>query len=492
MTSTHETHDETPDERYDLVVVGGGSGNSIVDERFADQRVLLVDDGAHFGGTCLNAGCIPTKMLVHVADVAAGTREGPALGIRASVDAVDWPAISARVFGRIDAISEGGREWRESGAENVTLLRESVGFEAPGVLVTASGQRIAADRIVLAAGSRPRPLPAAYTPDPAIHDSDSIMRIAELPASLLIVGGGYVAAEFAHVFSHLGVHVTQVARSPRLLAHLDEDVSTRFTTLARTQWDLITDCEVEEIERDGDVLRSRLASGHLVETEAVLVALGRIPNTDTLAVANAGYDLHEDGRIVVDAEQRVLAGGEPVPGVYALGDISSEHQLKHVANHQARVVQHNLLHPDDHVGGAPGPVPQAVFSRPQIGSFGLTEAEARAAGPVVTVEQPYSSTAWGWALEDTTSFCKLVVDPRDGGTLLGAHIIGSDSAALIQPLLTAASLGHRVTGLARAQYWPHPAVTEVVENALLSAESAVADWARENGPGDAPAGAGRP
>jgi mycothione reductase len=155
-------------------------------------------------------------------------------------------------------------------------------------------------------------------------------------------------------------------------------------------------------------------------------------------------------------------------------------------------VQHNLLHPDDLIGGAPGPVPQAVFSRPQIGSFGLTEAEAREAGPVVAIEQPYSSTAWGWALEDTTSFCKLVVDPRDGGTILGAHIIGSDSAALIQPLLTAASLGHRVTGLARAQYWPHPAVTEVVENALLSAESAVAEWARENGPGDAPAGAGRP
>ncbi|OUE31045.1 Mycothione reductase [Clavibacter michiganensis] len=483
--------DPQQDEHYDLVVVGGGSGNSIVDDRFADQRVLLVDDGAHFGGTCLNAGCIPTKMLVHVADVAAEARDGAALGIRASVEAVDWPAISARVFGRIDAISEGGREWRESGSENVTLLRESVGFEAPGVLVSASGQRITADRIVLAAGSRPRPLPAVYAPDPDIHDSDSIMRIAALPASLLIVGGGYVAAEFAHVFSHLGVHVTQVARSAHLLGNLDQDVSTRFTTLARTQWDVITDCEVEEIERDGDVLRSRLASGHLVETEAVLVALGRVPNTDTLAVANAGYDLHEDGRIVVDAQQRVLADGEPVPGVFALGDISSDHQLKHVANHQARVVQHNLLHPDDLVGGAPGPVPQAVFSRPQIGSFGLTEAEARKAGPVVAIEQPYSSTAWGWALEDTTSFCKLVVDPRDGGTILGAHIIGSDSAALIQPLLTAASLGHRVTGLARAQYWPHPAVTEVVENALLSAESAVADWARENGGGVAPEGAGR-
>ncbi len=325
---TDSPQDPQQDERYDLVIVGAGSGNSIVDERFGDQRVLLVDDGEHFGGTCLNAGCIPTKMLVHVADVAAETRDGAALGIRASVDAVDWPAISARVFGRIDAISEGGRELRESGMGNVTLRRESVGFEAPGVLVSASGQRITADRIVLAAGSRPRPLQAVYAPDPDIHDSDSIMRIAQLPASLLIVGGGYVAAEFAHVFSHLGVHVTQVARSAHLLGNLDADVSTRFTTLARTQWDVITGCEVEEIERDGDVLRSRLASGHLVETEAVLVALGRVPNTDTLAVANAGYDLHEDGRIVVDDRQRVLAGGEPVPGVFALGDISADHQLK--------------------------------------------------------------------------------------------------------------------------------------------------------------------
>ncbi|MEO8908303.1 MAG: mycothione reductase, partial [Microbacteriaceae bacterium] len=189
-----------------------------------------------------------------------------------------------------------------------------------------------------------------------------------------------------------------------------------------------------------------------------------------LAAASVGFDLRADGRLAVDAQQRVLAGGEPVDGIFALGDISSEWQLKHVANHEARIVQHNLAHPSDLIGGYPGPVPAAVFSHPQIAHFGVTEREARAAGAdVVAVTQEYRTTAYGWALEDSTSFCKLVVD-RDSGRLVGAHIIGPEASILIQPLVQAASAGRSVRGLARSQFWPHPAATEVVENALLKAE----------------------
>jgi mycothione reductase len=160
----------------------------------------------------------------------------------------------------------------------------------------------------------------------------------------------------------------------------------------------------------------------------------------------------------------------PVDGIFALGDISSPWQLKHVANHEARVVQHNLAHPSRLASGALWPVPAAIFSHPQIAHFGLTEREATESSlETVVAVHDYGGTAFGWALEDTTSFCKLIVE-RDSGLILGAHIIGPEASILIQPLVQAASASRSVRGLARSQYWPHPAATEVVENALLKAE----------------------
>ncbi|WP_308468639.1 mycothione reductase [Rathayibacter soli] len=458
---------------FDLIVIGAGSGNSLIGPEFDDWSVALIDDGRWFGGTCLNAGCIPTKMFVRVADVITDAVDGGDIGVSATIDPVDWPAIRDRVFAKTDKISNAGFRYRDVKSPNVTVFRESFGFQDRHTLVSASGERIRAPRIVVAAGSRPRVLNAAYEPDDAITDSDTIMRIESLPESLVIIGGGAVAAEFAHVFGSFGVDVTVVTRSERMLTHLDDEIADRYTELARERWTLRTGETVEAIDRIGDKLCVTTSSGVQLETERVLVALGRVPNSDTLAAASVGFDLHPDGRIAVDAQQRVLTGGFPVDGVFALGDVSSPWQLKHVANHEARVVQHNLAHPSDLTGGRPGPVPAAVFSRPQIAHFGATEREARAGGAdVVAVSQEYRTTAYGWALEDTTSFCKLVVD-RASGRLLGAHIIGPEASILLQPLIQAASEERSVRGLARGQFWPHPAATEVVENALLKAEEAL-------------------
>lgn len=450
---------------FDLVIIGGGSGNSIISRELSNLSIALIDDGEHFGGTCLNAGCIPTKMFVHVADVAADARAATDLGLTVPVTSADWPAIRDRVFTRTDGLSAAGLQNRNDKIPNVTVFRETCQFTGVHDLVSASGIRIHGDRIVIAAGSRPRPLPVEYDSAPGIHDSDSIMRIDELPRSLVIVGGGAVAVEFAHVFSALGVSVTQVVRGKALLSTLDHDVAATFTTRASTQWSVLTHTTVTSIE-PGSVYSVGLDDGTTIETDAVLLAVGRIPNTDTLSLAEVGFDLHPDGRLVVDEQQRVLAGGVPVDGLFGLGDVSSEWQLKHVANHEARVVQHNLLHPDDPIGGDPGPVPAAIFSRPQIAHFGATERDSTNA---IVATRFYSSTAWGWALEDTSSFCKIVVDAGTGH-ILGAQIIGPEASILIQPLLMAASLGHSIQGLARSMYWPHPAATEVVENALLDAE----------------------
>jgi mycothione reductase len=198
----------------------------------------------------------------------------------------------------------------------------------------------------------------------------------------------------------------------------------------------------------------------------VLVATGRIPNGDLLDAETVGVDV-VDGQVVVDEYQRTTARG-----IFALGDVSSQYQLKHVANHEARVVRHNLLQdwddtdslmPSDHRF-----VPSAVFTDPQIACVGLTENEARAAGYDINVKvQDYADVAYGWAMEDTTGFAKIIVE-RDTGVILGAHIMGHQASSLIQPLIQAMSFGLAGQDMARGQYWIHPALPEVIENALLA------------------------
>jgi mycothione reductase len=199
-----------------------------------------------------------------------------------------------------------------------------------------------------------------------------------------------------------------------------------------------------------------------VSGDVLLVATGRIPNTADLGLEAAGVRLHEDGRVRVDEYGRTN-----VAGIWALGDVSSEHQLKHVANHEARVIAHNLVHPADLQKFDHRFVPSAVFTHPQIASVGLTEEEVRDRGIFhVTATQRYGDTAYGWAMEDTTGIVKLIADPATGH-LLGAHIMGYQASNLIQPLIQGMSFGQKVADLARGQYWIHPALMEVVENALL-------------------------
>ncbi|SHG81546.1 mycothione reductase [Jatrophihabitans endophyticus] len=448
---------------YDLVIVGSGSGNSLVTPDFDDLSIAIVEEGV-FGGTCLNVGCIPTKMYVYPADTAAKAAHAGRLGLQPASLRADWTAIRDRVFGRIDPISAGGREYRASGSPNVTLYEAHAEFTEPRTLRLSTGETITGDRIVLATGSRPLIPPPIADADVPFHTSDTVMRIPDLPERLVIVGAGYIAAEFAHVFTAFGTKVTVVSRS-RLLRAMDEDITTRLTDLVRDDWDLRLGVDVTGISGTTGDLTVELSDGSQVRADDILVAAGRVPNSDRLGLDKAGVDVHDDGRIVVDEYQRTTADG-----VWALGDVSTEHQLKHVANQEARVVAHNLAHPDDLQRSRHDVVPAAVFTYPQLASVGLTEEQAQASGRrYVTVVQDYASVAYGWAMVDETSVCKLIADPSTG-QLLGAHIMGEQASTLVQPIVQAMSFGLGVREMARDQYWIHPALTEVVENALLALE----------------------
>ncbi|GAB3664851.1 mycothione reductase [Zhihengliuella somnathii] len=486
-------------QHYDLIIIGTGSGNSILDERFRGLKVAMIER-ADFGGTCLNAGCIPTKMLVYTADVASTPAHSSRLGVDERLDGVRWADIRERVFAdRIDLIAAGGRDYRINHADNahVDVYLGTARFTGERRVEITSNDggavaEITADQVVIAAGSRPSVPEIEGLTDVDFHTSDSVMRIEELPQSMTILGSGFVAAEFAHVFAALGVEVTLVARSGALLRAEDADISERFTELALgapntstqdtgTTWDVRLNTSTRRVEGyDGGVrLHVETPAGPgTIESELLLVATGRTPNTDQLEVAAAGLETDEDGLLLVDEYQRAVVGGtrgedgtvtggDVVPGVWALGDVCSPYQLKHVANHEQRVVQHNLINPEQLVASDHRFVPHAVFSAPQIAAVGLTEAEALERGLDIQVaRQDYGGIAYGWAMEDSTGFAKLIAD-RSTGLLVGAHIIGPQASALIQPLIQAMSFGQPVADLARGQYWIHPALPELIENALL-------------------------
>lgn len=452
-------------EQYDLIILGAGSGNSIVSPALDDWKIAMVEEWV-FGGTCLNRGCIPTKMFVHAADIVQTVQHAAHLGVDAHVDGVRWLDIRDRVFGRIDPIAAGGERYRTHECPNITVHAgrgRFVGERRMEITTPTGVNRIEATQIVVAAGARPMIPDIPGLAEVGYLTSDDIMRVDEVPGHLIVLGGGFVACELAHVFGSYGARVTIVQRGQHLLRAEDHDISHAITEAFSKRFDLRLGTAVDRVERHGDKVHLTLRDGSVLEGTHILVATGRIPNSDTIDAAAGGLALHPDGRIVVDE-----TGATSVPGVWALGDISSPYQLKHVANHEARTVAHNIVGPDVLRTNDYRAVPHAVFTNPQIASVGLTEHEARDAGiDVMVAVQRYSDVAYGWALEDTTSFCKLLAD-RATRRLVGAHIIGPHASSLIQQLIQGMRYDATIDEMARGQYYIHPALGELVENALLN------------------------
>ncbi len=469
-----------PMPHHDLVIVGTGSGNTIVTPELEGLDIAIIESG-RFGGTCLNVGCIPTKMFVLPADRVVEARESAALGVTFGEPTVDWPAIRDRIFERrIDPIAAAGEEYRRS-QPFVTVYGARARFVGQRRLALTTGEEVTGRHVVVAAGSRPVGLPVdgLRMPDPArgLHTSDTVMRLDALPARMVILGGGYVACEFAHVFSAFGVAVTQVQRSDVLLSRHERALGEAFTASARERYRLLTSTRVVAADRDeGGTWHVTVTHDGVrdivLDAEVVLLAVGRTPNSDELDAHAGGMATMPDGTLVVDAHQRTTA-----PDTWALGDICGAWQLKHVANHEARVVAHNLAVA---FGRTDAPyaesdhrfVPAAVFGHPQVAGFGPTSAELDEAGTAyVSATQAYGDVAYGWALEDRSGF--LTVHASPDGHILAAHCIGPAASTVIQPLIQAASFGQRARDVARAQYWIHPALAEVVENALLGLPGAV-------------------
>lgn len=428
------------------------------------------------GGTCLNVGCIPSKMYVLPADRVVESSEAAAIDVTIPEATPHWTDIRDRIFGRIDAIVEDGTNYRRN-QPNVSYFAGDARFTGDrtvSVELTDGGTtEISADRVVLAAGARPHIPDIPGLVDTPFHTSDTIMRIDRVPERLVMIGGGFIAAEMGHVFAAMGSRVTIIHRRDHVLRYEDDEISERFVDVFGRRVDLRLCTDPVNIEHSADGFRIQVetrhpATGKVTNDEIVgdelLVTTGRVPNGHQLRVEATGVRLDGSGYVIADHHLRTTA-----EGIWALGDIHNPRQLKHVANQEARVVSHNLIHPDDLISVDQRVVPHAVFSHPQIGSVGLREEQLRALGTDYLVGRcEYAGVAYGWAMEDKTGFVKILID-ADDLQILGAHILGPQASTLLQQIVQAMTFSISADRLAREQIWCHPALPEVLENALLSA-----------------------
>ena len=446
---------------FDLIVIGTGSGLEVSADA-ADQgwSVAVVEEGP-FGGTCLNRGCIPSKMLIHCADVMRTVETASEFGIHAKVERIDWPFIVKRATKEVDAdavmIERGNRQ-----DANIEVFKGRGAFVGPKTL-EVNGEQLTAETIVIAAGTRPR-APAIPGLDTVPYiTSDEALRLPEQPKRLTIVGGGYIAAELAHFFGALGTEVTLVHRRAQMLREEDDDVAHRFTEVYQRRFNMVLESQLTSVSAANGVITVDVDTNgerQSIDSDCLLMATGRVPNTGILNVAATGVDVDDQGFVKTDEYLRTN-----VAGVWALGDIVGKYLLKHSANLEAAYATNNIFNPTNLVPVDYHAMPHAVFASPQVASVGLTEQELEGRGfPYVAATYNYSDTAYGSSIEDNDGFVKVLAEP-ESGEIWGCHIIGTDAATLIQEVANAMRLRLPVDAITQSIY-VHPALPEVVQRAF--------------------------
>lgn len=442
------------EERFDLVVVGTGTGldvaNSLVSEGW---NVAIVEKDSP-GGTCLVRGCIPSKMLIHSADVAETIRTAATFGLQPSGFKVDYAALMKRVRDHVDGES---REIRDA----LRASRNPRFFEGTGRFVGVKRLQVgdvvlSADKFLLASGARPKiPEIPGLRERGFLTSTDALSRATQ-PKSLAIMGGGFIAAELGHFFGALGTNVTVIVKHDAMLNHEEPEISAAFTEAFAKRHRVILHAMSERVDAEG---RIHLSNGDVVEADEILVAIGVTPNSDTLDLDKTGVQTDAGGRIVVDAKLETTQ-----PGIFALGDAVGRYNLKHAANFEGQYAYQNLRSPDDKFDVPDVPMPSAVFSSPQVASVGAKERQLREKGvPFRVGRWKYFDTGMGKAIDDRDGFVKLLVH-AENDAILGCHIVGTDASTLIHEVVLAINMGATARDLAETVH-VHPALSEVLQRA---------------------------
>jgi glutathione reductase (NADPH) len=416
----------------DLFVIGGGSGG-VRGARMAaasGARVAVAEE-YRYGGTCVIRGCVPKKLMVYASHFHEDFADAAGFGWSVGETAFDWSALIAakdREIGRLEAVYE--RLLAEAG---VTALRGHARL-LDDHRVEVGGETVSAETILIATGGHPV-FPPGHGWEHAVS-SNEVFHLARLPERVLVYGGGYIAVEFAGILSGLGARVTQVYRGPQILRGFDDDVrDTLAGELVKKGIALQVETTIDRIEKTGHGLVVHLSDGEALETDLLLAATGRRPNTGNLGLEAAGVALDAAGAVKVDAYSRSSR-----PNIYAVGDVTDRIALTPVA------IQEAMAFVDTVYLGRPRPmdhenVPSAVFSQPPVGTVGLTEAEARARHGALDVYRssfrPMKHTLSG---RDEKTMMKLIVE-RAGQKVVGAHMVGLDAPEIIQGIAIAIKAG---------------------------------------------------
>ena len=445
-----------------VAVLGAGPGGYVAALKLAQlgAEVEIIED-SEVGGTCLNWGCIPTKSMVASCEALARARELDAFGLELRGEVV--PNLTKilqrkdKVVGvQVRGIRNLFKNWGISLREGRGVLRSPREIEV--ALKSGSCEMVNADRIIIATGSRPAPIPAFPFDGGNIISSTGALSLREIPSSLLVVGAGVIGCEFACIYRELGSEVTIVEMMPRALANEDEEISELLTReFKKRKIGLVTNVAVRRVEIREDGVHAFLSNEKEVVAEKALVSIGRAMNSDNIGIENLGINTGTRGEILVNGRMETS-----VPGVYAIGDVTGGILLAHMASAEAIVASKNIMGIE--CSADYGVVPSAIFTSPEIASVGLREHQAAEKGMRYRVGRfPFRALGKAHAVGEIAGFIKLIAE-ESSDRIIGAHIIGPHASDLIHEAVVAMKAGLTVRDIAETIH-AHPTLAEGVMEA---------------------------
>ncbi len=450
-------------QQFDLIVIGSGSGLDVANA-IAQQglKVAIIEKGP-LGGTCLNRGCIPSKMLIHSADVVETINSAHLFGIKTKGYEIDFASIVSRVNEIVDndakAIENGLK-----GIDNPLLFKEECKFISHKTLQVGQ-ETLKAEKILIASGGRPKIPNIEGLMESGFITSDEALRLKTQPKVLTILGGGYIAAELAHFFGSLGTRINIVHRHRLLIPNEDEEVANAFTEIYRQRYKIFTGFQATKVSKKGEDYEVSIISidgneSTTLRSDQLLIATGRTPDSDELDIDKTNVKTDQQGFIITNEYLETN-----VKGVFALGDAVGHFLFKHSANLEAQYDFNNILDPQKKIAIDYTAMPHAIFGSPQIAGVGKTERELRAErADYVVGRYNYIDTAMGEAIEDRTGFVKILLDGKTR-KILGCHIMGTDASTLIHEVLVAMKSGDGSARNLTRTVHIHPALSEVVARA---------------------------
>ena len=446
---------------FDIVVIGGGSGLTAAYFAREDGKTvaLIADRPDAIGGTCVNFGCIPTKTLVQSARTVDAIRSAAHFGVHVDQDSlrVDFAQIMRDMRAARADNAAGARQWVES---DMTPFFERVRFVGDKLLETDSGTRITGDKVFIASGARPAIPPIDGLEDTGYWTNEDVLEIDEQPASLIVIGGGYIGVELGYFFAALGTEVTVVNPDEKLLAE-DDDVRALFTEQFGKRVRLVTGRATGASASSSTrrvAVETNDGETQTLEAERILVATGRTPNTESLDLSQTGV-MVERGAIVVDDHLRT-----DHEDIYAYGDVIGQGMFKHTSSTEGELAYRNSQNDGHRALQAMSYYanPHAVFSDPEVAAVGLTEAECDKQGLDYRVSRlHYADIAKGKIVGAPAGFAKLLIE-NDSERILGCHIVGPDAALLIHEVVVAMNTTSADANLVRRAIHIHPSLSELV------------------------------